>query len=60
MQGRTVTGAWVTRFHSKVRAFVEKEIVELECGRGNRSCLQVLQSPCPSIYTIETLCAKYF
>jgi hypothetical protein len=55
-----VTGAWVTRFHSKVRAFVEKEIVELECGRGNRSCLQVLQSPCPSIYTIETLCAKYF
>ena len=39
-----MTGAWVTRFHSKVRAFVEKEIVQLECGRGNSPCLQVLQT----------------
>jgi len=34
-QGRAVTAAWATRFHCKVRGFIEKEIVQLECGRGD-------------------------
>jgi len=28
-QGRAVTVAWVTRFHGRVRSFVEKEIVQV-------------------------------
>jgi hypothetical protein len=41
-QGRAVTAAWATRFHGRVRAFVEKEIVQLECGRGDASHIQDL------------------
>jgi len=28
------------RFHCKVRGFIEKEIVQLECGRGSPACMQ--------------------
>jgi len=43
------------RFHCKVRGFIEKEIVQLECGRGSPACMQEISKLLVSVRVVQGL-----